>query len=193
LIAPRAKVHVDDVVVGNRQTAELVRDGKCPLLVTRLVVPDDPQAVLDPRDPERARRAVAPELGVATGAVARRALRDRDVVDRLALAERNVPVSAGERAGEVKGDLLADEQRRIRLDPNVDSRSGERVRLGVRAEGSDERRDRQREEDPEPAAQLENCTAGASRATPSASKYARSRKLKIPATTFVGTVSSALS
>jgi hypothetical protein len=65
--------------------------------------------VLDLRDPEGARRAVAPELGVAAGLVARRTFRDRDVVDRLALAERDVAVGAGERAGEVKGDLFADE------------------------------------------------------------------------------------
>jgi hypothetical protein len=156
-------------------------------------VPDDPQPVLDLRDPERARRAVASELGLATGAVARRALRDRDVVDRLALAERDVAVGAGEGTGELERDQLANEQRRIRLDPDGDRRGRERVRLGECAERSDERGDRQREEDPEAAAQLENCTAGASRVTPSASKYARSRKLKIPATTFVGTVSSALS
>ena len=42
-------------------------------------------------------------------------------------------------------------------------------------------------------AQLENCTAGASRAAPSVSKYACGLKLKSPATMFVGTVSSALS
>jgi hypothetical protein len=149
--------------------------------------------MLDPRDPERARRAVAPELGAAAGAVGRRALRDRDVVDRLALAKRDVAVGAGERAGELERDQLPDEQGCIRLDPDVDRRGRQRVRLGECAERSDERRDRQREEDPEATAQLENCTAGASRVTPSVSKYARSPKLNIPAITLVGTVSSALS
>ena len=169
------------------QTSEPIRDDKCPLLVTRLVVPDDAQPVLDPRDPERARGAVAPELGVSAGAVERRALRDRDVVDRLAPAKRDAAVGAGERTGELERDQLADEQRRIGLDPDVDRRGRERVGLGECAERSDERSDRQREEDPEAAAQLENCTAGASRVTPSVSKYARSRKLKIPAMTFGGT------
>jgi hypothetical protein len=112
--------------------------------------------VRNPRDPERARRAGAPELGVAAGAIARRTLCDRDVVDRLAQAQRNVAVGTGERAGELERDQLADEQGRIRLDPDVDRRGRERVRLGECAERSDERRNRQREEDPEAAAQLEN-------------------------------------
>jgi hypothetical protein len=156
LNAPHENGHVDDDVFRVGQTAEPVGDGEGPPLVRRLVVPDDPQPVLDPYGPEGARRAVASKLGVAARAVTRRALRNLDVVDRLAATKRDVAVGAGERTGELERDQLADEQRRIRIDPDVDRRGRERVRLGECAERSDERSDRQREEDPEAAAQLEN-------------------------------------
>jgi hypothetical protein len=133
-------------------------------------VPDDPEDVADVRDAERAGRVVAAELRLPAGPVAAAVLGDRDPVDRLAGAQRDVPIRAAERAGEVERDPLADEERAVALDPDADVGRGKRVRLRRRGRGEDERGRREREEGPAEPAQVENCTDGASRVTPSAWK-----------------------
>jgi hypothetical protein len=86
--------------------------------------------------------------------------------------------------------VLADEERAVRADLNSDLGARQRVRLCRGRRRREERRRKEKEDEP---LQLENWTDGASRVAPSVSKYSRGRKLKIPATMFVGTVSSALS
>jgi len=133
-------------------------------------VPDDPHAVRDARYAERVRSVDASELRVAAGPVGGRPFGDGNGVDRLTGTQRDVSVRAAERAGEVENDLLPDEQRTVPLDLNVDRRSRQRVGLGERTRGRDERRRGECEDDAEQTRQVENCTAGASRAAPSASK-----------------------
>ena len=55
VLAPDAQVHVDDVVVGDREPAKAVRDRERALLVGRPVVPDDPEPVVDAGDAEAVR------------------------------------------------------------------------------------------------------------------------------------------
>ena len=167
VLAPHAQVHVDDVVVGDGEPAKPVRDRERAPLVGRLVVPDDPEPVLDVRHPEAVRQAEAAELGVGAGPVDRGALADRDVRDRLAGAERDVAIRAAVRAGEVERDLLAREERAVGLDGDEDIG----VRQGVRLRGSSRRRQkRDGNEDRDEPLQLENWTDGASRVTSSVSK-----------------------
>jgi hypothetical protein len=170
LVPPHPQVHVDDVVVGDGEAEEPVGDVEGPRLVGRGVVPDDPNCVVDLRDAEGAGRVVAAELRVPAGPVRLPAFRDRDVVDRLARAERDVAVCARERAGEVERDPLANEERAVPLDADADMGSRERVRLRGRRGRPEERDRREREEAAAEEAQVVNCTDGASRVTPSVSK-----------------------
>ncbi len=193
LVAPDAQIHVHDVVVRDRQPSEPVRDRERPPLVRGPVVPDDPHALRARLDAVRAGHAEAPELGARPGDVVIASFGDADVVDRLSRAERDVAVRAAEVAREVERDLLAHEERPVRLDLHGDVGVGERVRLRAAGGGPEQRGREEKEECGAEPAQLENCTAGASRAAPSVSKYACGLKLKSPATMFVGTVSRALS
>jgi hypothetical protein len=92
------------------------------------------------------------------------------VVDRLTRTKRDVAVSAAERAGEVEGDLFANGKRAVRL--NSHEHVGGRERVGLRRRGGrpQERGDGKSEEESAELVQVENCTVGASRVTPSASK-----------------------
>src|SRR5207248_6525525 len=147
-----------------------VGDVEGPRLVGGGVVPDDAERVVDLRDAERAGGVVAAELRVPARPVRLPALRDRDVVDRLARAERDVAVGAAEEAGEVERDPLADEERAVRLDADADVGGRERVRLRGRRGRPEQRDRREREESAAEEAQVVNCTDGASRVTPSVSK-----------------------
>jgi len=89
----------------------------------------------------------AAELRVATGAVRPAVLADEDVVDRLALAERDVAVGAAERAEEFERDVLADELGAVRGDRDVDVGGGERVVLRLSRAGERECRDNGDDED----------------------------------------------
>jgi hypothetical protein len=173
VISPHAQVDVDDVVVGDREPAEAVGDREGPALVDGRVVPDDPEPVINSGDPEAAGQAETSELGVAAGPVSVRSFADGDVVDRLAAAQRNVPIGAAERTGEVEGELLADEERPVRLDLNRDVGRRQRIRLGRRGRRPQERggdEPDEREEGWAEPVQFENCTAGASRVASSVSK-----------------------
>jgi hypothetical protein len=170
VVAPNPQVHVDDVVVGDGEAAESIGDVEGSGLVGRGVVPDDANRVVDLRDAERAGGVVAPELRVSARLVAPAFLADRDVVDRLARAERDVAVRAAEGAGEVERDPLADEERPVRLDADADVGGRERVRLRGGGRRPEERDRREREEAAAEEAQVVNCTDGASRVTPSVSK-----------------------
>ena len=190
LVAPDVQVDVDDVVEGDGQIAEPVADRERPWLVERLEMPDDPVAALDRRLAEAARRAARAELRRGARRVAEPVLLDRDVADPFAVAERDVPVGARERAVEEERDPLLHGEAAVGLDRDVDVGGREVERLRRRLAGCEECEQDRRREDGSP----QNCTRGASRTSASStSKYSRGSKLKIPATMFVGTVSSALS
>ena len=146
LRAPHLHVDVDDIVVGDRDTAEAIPHLEGSKLVGRLVVPDDPRARTDQRCPEGSRRVGAAEIGAATGAIRAPTLADADVVDPLAASERDLAVAAAERPTECVRDLLGDEQAAVGANLNVDVRLRERERLRIGETGGNERRDRGREE-----------------------------------------------
>ena len=191
LVAPDLEVHVHHVVVRDRQAAEPVRDGERPQLGAGVEVPDDPHALARALDPVCPGPVGAAELRVGAGLVAPAVLAHAHTVDALALAQRDVAVGAAEGSEEVERDLLADEQGAVPSDAHGHVRLWQRVVLGLCDRRRGEKR-RQRCDEREGPSQ-ENCTCGTSRAESSASKYTRGRKLKIPAITLVGTVSSALS
>jgi hypothetical protein len=99
-------------------------------LVGGAVVPDDPHPFADVGDPEAARGVVAPELGAAAGRVRAAALAHADVADRLAGAQRDLPVAAAERPAERVGDLLVDDEAAVLRDLHRDRRLRQRERLG---------------------------------------------------------------
>ena len=144
LVAPDLQVDVDDVVVRGGDAAQAVADAEDALLGRRAVVPDDPHAVVPALDSVGAGRARTPELGAGARAVADVALRHRDLVDRLAVAERDVAVGAAEVAREGEGDALRDDETAVTtdLDDDVRPRQDERLRGGVA--GERERRQRGR-------------------------------------------------
>ena len=76
LIAPDLEVDVDDVVVGDRDLAERVRDGERARLVARVEVPDDPHDVAAPLDAEGPGRAGL-EARLVPAPVTRRRARPR--------------------------------------------------------------------------------------------------------------------
>jgi len=112
------------------------------LLEARPVVPDDPYTVARPLDAERARRGGAAELRAPARPVARASLRDRDPVDRLAVAQGDVAVRAGEVPREVVREPLRDADRAVALEDDGYLRLGQAERLRVRRSGGDERRQR---------------------------------------------------
>ena len=136
LIAPDLEVDVDDVVVGDGEAAQPVVDAEPPLLVGGLVVPDDPDPRVRARRAECPRRARALELGAPSGLVLLVALRDGDLIDGLALAERDLAVGAAEVAAERERDHLVDDEGAVLLDLDGDvrGRQGERLRRGVSGE-----------------------------------------------------------
>ena len=112
------------------------------------------------------------------------------IADLLSATQRDVTVAAREGPVEDEREPLLDGERPVVLDGDMDIGRGEVERLRRRLAGREEREQDRRRQDNRP----QNCTRGASRAAGSStSKYSRGAKLKIPATMFVGTVSSALS
>ena len=170
VVPPDVQVDVDDIVVGDRESAEAVGDVEGPPLGVRGVVPDDPDALVDSSHAVGVRQVEATELRVGAGPVERVSLADGHVVDRLALAERDVPIGPAEGPVEVESDLLPHEQRAVRLDLHGDV--GERKRIGLRrSRRRPQQRGRaEREEGSAEPAQVWNCTDGASRVAPSVSK-----------------------
>jgi hypothetical protein len=68
-------------------------------------------------------------------------LADENLVDRLAVAERDRPERAGEGAVELKRDVLVDDERAVRGELDGDVGPGKRERLRLRGRGNDERGD----------------------------------------------------
>ena len=136
LVAPDLEVDVDDVVVGDGEAAQPVVDAEAPLLVRGAVVPDDPDSLVGARRAERPRRARALKLGATAGLVLLLALRHEDLIERLALAERDLAEGAAEVAAEREHDHLVDDEGAVLLDLDGDvrGRQGERLRCGVPGE-----------------------------------------------------------
>ena len=145
LVAPDLEVHVDDVVVRRGHPAQPVVDPEAPRLRLRAVVPHDSHALVRPGRAERARLVRAAELGAGSGPVGDVPLRDGDLVERLAVAQRNLAEGAAEGAVELERDHLVDEQAAVAADLNRDvrRRQGERLRGGVPGE-RERREDRDR-------------------------------------------------
>ena len=114
-------------------------DAEASLLGLRPVVPDDPHALVGLGRPERAGLAGRPELRRGAGAVLDVVLRDRDLVDRLAVAERDLAEGAAVVTVEREGDHLVDDQRPVRRDPDDDVRGRQRERLRGGVPGERER------------------------------------------------------
>ena len=140
--APDLQVHVDDVVVGDRDAPEPVVHDECAELVARLVVPDDSRLAGCDCRAERARGVGAAKHGAPAWPVAPAVLADAHLVDRLARPKRNVPVAAGERSAERVRDGLFDDEAAVLRDLHryLRLRQRERLRLGDPRE--DERRER---------------------------------------------------
>jgi hypothetical protein len=81
----------------------------------------------------------APELGAAAGTVEDVALGDRDLVEGLAVAERDVPVGAAEVADVREGDVLADDEAAVARDLDDDVRARQREGLRGSVAGEQER------------------------------------------------------
>jgi len=103
-------------------------------------VPDDPGAVVALLDPVRSGGRAAAELGARPGAVGDVSLGDGDLVEALAVAERDVAVAAAEVAVEGEGDVLRDDETAVARDLDDDVRPREGERLGVCVPGERERR-----------------------------------------------------
>jgi hypothetical protein len=146
LVAPHLQVHVDDVVVGDGHPEEAVVDAERPVLRGGLVVPDDPQALVCLRCPEGAGRTARAELGGGAGTVGRADLEDADLVDRLALAQRDLAEGAAEAAGEGVRDVLVDDEGAVRLHPDDHVGGGQREGTGGRGAGERERGEERRAE-----------------------------------------------
>jgi hypothetical protein len=101
-------------------------------------VPDDPYGVVEPLDPVRARLVAAAELGAAARPVAEVPLGDRDLVERLAGAQRNVAVGAAEVADVREDDVLGDDEAAVARDLDDDVAAGEREGLRGRVPGERE-------------------------------------------------------
>jgi hypothetical protein len=146
LVAPDLEVHVDDVVVRDREPAQAVMDAEPARLVRGSVVPDDPDPVLGLRRPVGARRARALQLRAAAGGVLLVALGDEDLVERLAVAEGDLAEGAAEVADEREHDHLVDDQAAVLLDLHGDVRRRQGERLRPSASGERERCCRRRGE-----------------------------------------------
>jgi len=147
-------------------------------------VPDDAEASVGARRPERVRSTARAELRRRTRTVRPLALEDADLVDGLPVAERDLPERARERPAERERDVLVDDQRPVVRDLYDDIGERERERLRRRRGRS---RERGRDRDGQ------NCTRGASRTGSSISKNGLRSKWNQPATRFVGTVWRAFS
>jgi hypothetical protein len=104
-------------------------------------MPDDPHSLLRPRRSERARLACAAELRARSGAVRILSLRDGDLVERLAVAQRNLAEGTAEGTVELEDDHFVDEEAAVALDLNRDVRRGQGERLRGGVPGERERRE----------------------------------------------------
>jgi hypothetical protein len=142
LVAPDLQMDVDDIVIGDGQPAQAVVDRERALLGEGSVVPHDARRVVEPGDAEGVGKAERSEFGGGAGTVGPAGLGDSDLVDRLTLADGNVPIRATEVAVEGERDALVDDQRAVgrEADDDVRVRQGERLRLGGLRRDQRERR-----------------------------------------------------
>ena len=103
-------------------------------------MPDDAQALVGLRRPERVRRTRRPELGRGAGLIAAVSLRNRDLGGRLAVVERDLAEGPAEVPQEVERDDLVDDQAPVGVDLDDDVRARQREGLGGCVSGEDERR-----------------------------------------------------
>ncbi len=187
LVAPHLEVDVDHVVVGDRQTQNPVRDGEGAHLVDRPIVPHHPHQPTPPLGAEGARFAARTQLGWSPGTVERPGLRDLDIADLLAGAQRDVPIGAGEGPVELEGDVLTHQHRSVVPDHHLDVGAGQVERFGGGRGGRSRQDDQYRQHGGgcrPPAAQKR--TSGTS--SVSASKKGRTVNPVIAATRLEGTV-----
>jgi hypothetical protein len=144
LVAPDLQVHVDDVVVGDREAGEAVPDRELPRLVARLEAPDDADPSAEVLGAERPRWPTGLELGRRARPIRLSVLEDDDAGDLLAAAVRDLPEAVRERAGECDRDLLLDGERAVGLDDDADVRGDEVVGLRERRRSECERADGRR-------------------------------------------------
>jgi hypothetical protein len=144
LVAPDLQVHVDDVVVADREAGEAVPDRERPRLVARLEAPDDADPSAEVLGAERPRWPTGLELGRRAGSVRLPVLEDDDAGDLLAAPVRDLPEAVRKRAGECDRDRLLDGERAVGPDGDADVGGDEVVRLRERCGSERERADGRR-------------------------------------------------
>jgi hypothetical protein len=85
-------------------------------------VPDDPHAVIGPRNAEGARSSGRADFGRSARPVLPQALGDRDRVDSLALTDGDLAKTAFELAVEEERQMLVDDERAVA--PDLDENAG---------------------------------------------------------------------
>ena len=169
LVAPDLEVDVHDVVVAGRETRDPVVDDERPLREpVRGEPPDDPRASAEVLDAERARRAAGLQLGRSPRLERPTVLRDADLVDALAVPQRDLAEAVRERAGEGNGDRLVDGDRAVGADVRLDVARDELIGLAVGDPGERERGGGCRREDAEPTCHRVRRPRRARRAEPGA-------------------------
>ena len=186
LVAPDLEVDVHHVVVGDREAAKPVLHAERALLEAGAEVPDDADAVVELLDPVGVRQPERAELGRRARPVRGVALAGHDVVDRLAVAKRDLAERAGEVPREVERDAFVDEDRTVARELYLDVGLRQRERLRGRLGGRDQRGERR--DDEEQRASAQNWTRGASRAAVSISKNCLESNPNVLATRLVGTL-----
>jgi hypothetical protein len=144
LVAPDLQVHVDDVVVGDRETGEAVPDRERPRLTARLEAPDDADPSAEVLGAERSRWPTRLELGRRARPVPLPVLEDDDAGDLLAATVRNLSEAVRERARERDRDPLFDSERAVGPDDDADVGRDELVGLRQRGWCQNERADGRR-------------------------------------------------
>ncbi len=186
LIAPDLELEIGDVVVDPDDSSQPIHELERARLVAGVVVPDHPgQTGLDVETVGAGGRG-ASQPGASTGLVSGRLVADRHELEALPATERDVAVCPGERAVEVVGEMLGDEQRAIVLDLDDDVGAGDVIRLGQGGQGRGQQECGDGEEPDQPS-QGQNSTLGASSASSPASKNSRAEKPNIEATKLLGT------
>ncbi len=197
LVPPDVPAHVDDVVVDRRGVDDRVGDVEGPLLVDRLVMPDDLEVPADlADDPEGAGAVERTVDRVPAGAITLAVLADGDVRHPVVALQREAAEGAAEAAAEVERQVLGDLEAAVPLQLDLDVGAGDvvvplRLVPGDLEEPPDDHgNDRRDGERPEDASQGEphragvgaRSTAGALAASPPVVKNSRGPNPKPRAT-----------
>jgi hypothetical protein len=137
LVAPDLQVDVDNVVVGDGDLPERVRDRERSRLVARVEVPDDPNRVVAPFDSERS-ALTRLEIGFIAPLVGDSALGDGRIDQRLARSEWDVAVAEVEVARERDLEAFAYAERAVLLDVDGDVGGEQGEAVGARRAGEGE-------------------------------------------------------